>query len=156
MQETPGLSSSDVTSTIGFMLTLVGLIGTFFYVHLSNWLREILELNSKFEFNKVGDTEPRKQARLECRFQLRRLLNHIPLLVALVISVFIIAILIIARNLIAATQPQPAVIPYYKNAAIWFLIIYFGLTLYLLLHGYIVGFSLRYKLNPPSDPPVNP
>ena len=118
MQQGAPLTSPDVTATIGFMLTLVGLIGTFFYVQLSNWLREILELNSKFELNKVGDSEPRKQGRLECKFQLQRLLNHIPALIAVLISIFIIAVLAIARSLIAATQPQPAVVPYYKTAAI--------------------------------------
>lgn len=151
MAQTSSLSSSDVTATIGFMLTLVGLIGTFFYVHLSNWLREMLELKSKFELNSVGDTEPRRQARLECKFQLRRLLNHIPLLVALVISAFIIAVLYIAKSLIGATQPQPAVVPYYKTAAIWFLIIYFGLTSYLLIYGYVVGYRLKRRLNPQAN-----
>ena len=146
MLQGPPLTSPDVTATIGFMLTLVGLIGTFFYVQLSNWLREILELNSKYELNRVGETEARKQARLECKFQLRRLLNHIPALIAVLISIFIIAVLAIARNMIAATQPQPAVVPYYKTAAVWFLIIYFSLTIYLLLHGYIVGFQLKKKI----------
>jgi hypothetical protein len=55
MLQGPPLTSPDVTATIGFMLTLVGLIGTFFYVQLSNWLREILELNSKYELNRVGE-----------------------------------------------------------------------------------------------------
>jgi hypothetical protein len=146
MLQGPPLTSPDVTATIGFMLTLIGLIGTFFYVQLSNWLREILELNSKWELNKIGDTEPRKQGRLECKFQLRRLLNHIPALIAILISIFIIALIVIAKNLIAATQPQPAVVPYYKTAAIWFLIIYFSLTIYLLLHGYIVGYKLKKKI----------
>lgn len=146
MLQGPSLTSPDVTATIGFMLTLIGLIGTFFYVQLSNWLREILELNSKWELNKVGDTEARKQGRLECKFQLRRLLNHIPALMAILISIFIIAVIVIARNLIAATQPQPAVVPYYRTAAVWFLIIYFSLTIYLLLHGYIVGFQLKQKI----------
>lgn len=140
------LSASDVTATIGFMLTLVGLIGTFFYVHLSNWLREILELKSKYELNSVGNSEARKEGILECKFQLRRLLNHIPLLVAAVISFFIVEVVIIAKNLISAVQPEPPVIPYYESAAKYFLVVYFGLTLYLLLHGYIVAFWLRSKL----------
>src|SRR5262245_40787406 len=124
MIQTTPLTSSDVTATIGFMLTLVGLIGTFFYVHLSNWLRELLELRSKYELNKVGDTEPRKQGRLECRFQLRRLLNHVTLLVSIVISVFILVVVYLARQLMEATQPEPAVVPYYRTAAKVFLAIF--------------------------------
>ena len=146
MIQTTPLTSSDVTATIGFMLTLVGLIGTFFYVHLSNWLRELLELRSKYELNKVGDTEPRKQGRLECRFQLRRLLNHVTLLVSIVISVFILVVVYLARQLMEATQPEPAVVPYYRTAAKVFLAIYFGLTIYMLAFGYIVAFRLRKEL----------
>lgn len=146
MAQTVSLTPSDVTAAIGFMLTLVGLIGTFFYVHLSNWLREILELRSKYELNRVGDTEPRKQGRLECRFQLRRLLNHVTLLVSLVISFFILAVVYVAQQLIEAAQPEPAVVPYYRTAATVFLIIYFGLTVYMLAFGYSVAFRLRKDL----------
>lgn len=146
MAQTVSLTPSDVTAAIGFMLTLVGLIGTFFYVHLSNWLREILELRSKCELNSVGDTEPRKQGRLECRFQLHRLLNHVTLLVSLVISFFILFVLYMARKLIEAAQPEPAVVPYYRAAATVFLIIYFGLTVYMLGFGYYVAFRLRKEL----------
>ena len=146
MLEAAKLNASDVTATIGFMLTLVGLIGTFFYVHLSTWLREILELKSKYELNSVGNSETRKEGILECKYQLRRLFNHIPVLVAAVISFFIVEVVLIAKNLISAVQPQPPVVPYYQSAAKYFLIIYFGLTLYLLLHGYIVALWLRSKL----------
>ncbi len=146
MVEATKLNSSDLTATIGFMLTLVGLIGTFFYVHLSNWLRELLELKSKYDLNSVGNTEARKEGILECKYQLRRLLNHIPLLIAAVISFFIVEVVIIAKNLISAVQPLPPVVPYYESAGKYFLVIYFGLTVYLLLHGYIVAFWLRSKL----------
>jgi hypothetical protein len=146
MLEATRLNASDVTATIGFMLTLVGLIGTFFYVHLSTWLREILELKSKYDLNSVGTSAARENALLECRFQLRRLFNHIPILVTAVISFFILEVVNIAKNLISAAQPMPAVVPYYISAAKYFLVIYFGLTLYLLLHGYIIAFWLRYKL----------
>ena len=146
MAQTISLTPSDVTAAIGFMLTLVGLIGTFFYVHLSNWLREILELRSKYELNRVGDTEPRKQGRLECRFQLHRLFNHITLLVSLVISFFILVVVHVGQQLIAAAQPEPAIVPYYRTTATVFLLIYFGLTIYMLAFGYYVAFILRKEL----------
>ena len=144
------LTASDLTSAIGFMLTLVGLIGTFFYVHLSNWLREMLELKSKCDLNSVGDSDSRKQGRLECRFQLRRLLNHITLLVSIVISSFIVTLVLVARQMIEAANPQPAVVPYYKAAASVFLVIYFGLTTYMLAFGYFIAFRVRAKLKASS------
>lgn len=150
IQNPSSLSSGEVTATIGFFLTLVGLVGTFFYVHLSNWLRELLELKAKYDLNKVGETESRKEGRLECKFQLKRLLNHIPLLIATVLSLFIVALWCTARGLIAAATPQPLVIPYYAKAAKYFLVIYFGLTTYLLLHGYILAFLLRQNMKKTS------
>lgn len=145
-QQTVALSSSDVTSTIGFMLTLIGLIGTFFYVHLSNWLREVLELKAKYKLNSVGDTERRQEGRLECKFQLRRLLNHIPILVSLAITGFILIVCRLGARLLSQIQPEPAVAPYYREATTYFLWVYFGLSIYFLIHGYAVAFYLRYKL----------
>lgn len=142
----PVLVSSDVTAAIGFFLTLTGLIGTFFYIHLSTWLREMLELKSKCDLNAVGDSEPRKQGRLECRFQLRRLLNHLPLVISAVISVFIVLMVGLGSRLIAACTPEPAVAPYYRAAATYFLWVYFAMTVYLLIHGYWVGLLVRAKL----------
>ena len=139
-------SSGEVTATIGFLLTLVSLVGTLFYVHLSNWLRELLEVKAKYELNKVGETESRRQGRIECRFQLRRLFNHVPLLISVVLSVFIALLCGVAQDLIAVAMPRPPVIPYYVRAATFFLIIYFGLTAYLLVHGYLVAFFLHRNL----------
>lgn len=142
------IGTSDMTATVGFLLTLVSLTGTFFYVHLSNWLREILELQAKYELNRVGDTESRKQGRLECRFQLKRLFNHIPLLISIVVTAFLFLIAGVASDLISAVAPQPLIVPYYRRAGVIFLIIYTVLTLYLLLYGYVVAYVLHRKLKP--------
>jgi hypothetical protein len=146
MQTHSTLSTSDVTACIGFFLTLTGLIGTFFYVHLSNWLREILELKSKYDLNSVGDQEQRKEGRLECKFQLRRLFNHIPALISLVISLLIVALTCLSLKLIHEISPEPVVASYYKTAGLYFLIAYFSLTIYMLIHGYLVAFGLKKHL----------
>jgi|SRR5882724_2217601 len=146
MQQNTLITNSDITSAIGFMLTLIGLIGTFFYVHLSTWLREVLELKAKYKLNSVGDSEPRKEGRLECKFQLRRFLNHIPLLVSIAITGFILLVCNLGSELLKSIQPEPPIASYYRTASTYFLFIYFGLTIYFLLHGYLVAFWLRKKL----------
>ncbi len=142
------ISGTEVTTAIGFFLTLVGLLGTFFYVHLSNWLREILELKAKYDLNSKGDTEDRRKAVLECRFQLRRLLNHIPLLVAILISTFIGVLAWNATALIDSLQPRPLLMTYYVRVGTTFLLIYAALTLYLLVYGYTTGYQIHRALNP--------
>lgn len=140
------ITSSELTSTIGFFLTLTSLLGTFFYVHLSNWFREILELKSKYDENSVGD-ERRKQARIECRFQLKRLLNHVPLLVSVVITVFILVMLYLVFEMVSSMPSRPAIINYYVPAFLCFLGTYIVLTTYFLVYGYTVALRLRTRMN---------
>jgi len=137
------IATSEITATIGFFLTLTSLLGTYFYVHLSTWFRELLELNSKWEENSVGMEEFRKRARTECRFQLKRQLNHVPILISGILTAFIISMIVISSNLIASVTPRPAILNYYTTAFVIFFITYIVLTLYFLIHGYIIAFKLR-------------
>jgi hypothetical protein len=142
------ITTSEVTTAIGFFLTLTGLLSTFFYVQLSNWFREILELKSKYDENKVGDDERRRYARVECKFQLKRLFNHVPILVSAVITVFILEINYLASALITSVLPRPILFDYYETAFRLFIISYFVLTLYFLIHGYWIALNLRNAMKP--------
>ena len=145
-------ATSELTAAIGFFLTLTGLLSTFFYVHLSNWFREILELQSKYDENKKGDDDRRRYARVECRFQLKRLLNHVPILVSGVITVFILVMTYLALTMIASVSPRPLIFDYYQIAFLIFLIAYFALTLYFLIHGYWIAFQLRAQMQSQMQP----
>lgn len=141
------IATSEITATIGFFLTLTSLLGTYFYVHLSTWFRELLELNSKWEENSVGEDEYRKRARIECRFQIKRYLNHVPLLVSSILTAFIIAMGIISNQLIASVTPRPVIFNYYRIAFGLFFITYIVLTLYFLIHGYILAWRLNSAIS---------
>ena len=140
------IPTSELTSSIGFFLTLTSLLGTFFYVQLSNWFREILELESKYQENSVGDDERRRQARIECRFQLRRLLNHVPALVSTIITSFIFTMLYIVSKMVASVSPRPIILNYYEPAFWCFLATYLLLTLYFLIHGYTIAFKIKKRI----------
>ena len=145
------MTTSEILTSIGFFLTLVGLLGTFFYIHLSNWFRDILELQSKFKENEVGDQDYRRHAIVECKYQLKRVLNHVPLLVSIIISSFIIVLTTMAWNMINYLDPRPLIFSYYESAIMWFLVAYFSLTLYFLIHGYSIAYILRKKLFKKSE-----
>jgi hypothetical protein len=140
------LSPSDLSSTFGFFLTLTSLLGTFFYVHLSNWFREILELREKVELNSAGDDEPRKRALIECRFQLKRLRNHVTVVVSVVITLFIVVMFVIACVMISALGQIPSFVPYYEAAFFAFFGTYLVLTLYFLIRGYVTASAIRRML----------
>jgi len=59
--------STEALSVIGFFLTLVSLLGSFFYIHLSDWLREVVALEAKWDVNKIGTD--RDDAQIECRYE---------------------------------------------------------------------------------------
>jgi len=139
-------TTSDLTAAIGYFLTLTGLLSTFFYVHLSNWFREILELQSKYDENKTGDEERRRNARVECRFQLKRLLNHVPILISVIMTIFISTMTILAFIMIGSINPCPVIFVYYAIAFLVFIIAYFVLTLYFLIHGYIIAFHISAQM----------
>lgn len=147
MQQSP--SFSELVSTVGFFLTLTGLLGTFFYVHLSNWFRDILELETKYELNAVGDDQKREQARIECRFQLRKSFNHVTALVSLIITSFICVMSYFAWRMIPPSAPgRHPLFAYYEIAFLCFFVTYLGLTLYFLIYGYCKAYRLQNKIEP--------
>jgi hypothetical protein len=141
------VSTTEVQTAINFFLTLISIIGTFFYVQLSNWYRELLEVEEKFKLNKHGDEHEDKRARLECRFQLNRLYNHVPALVSALVSVFLVVIGLLALSLGTQLQPGPQILPYYWIAGGVFYAIYLFLTAYFLIKGYRLGWQLKVEID---------
>jgi len=135
---------SEVAAAIGFLLTLVGLLGSFFAIHLSNWFRELLELKAKYEQHRASEAPKSIDAVTEVRYQLRRLSNHVPLLVAIVISAFIALVASIAFPL--ADGHPGTILDVYRRALCAFLLFYGILTVYFLIAGYWVALSLRRAL----------
>jgi len=132
-------------SVIGLYLTLAGLLGTFFYVHLSNWLQSLLRLQAKWQVNKRGtDTEQRSAIR-ECRFELKGLFNHIPIVVALGISGFIGLLSRDALDMLSEV-PGDALAQRLTSILCAFLWLYFLLTLYLLIHGFVLGAIMNHQM----------
>ena len=50
----PVVTLVNPLSMVGLMLTLAGLVGTFFYIQLSGWLRDVQALHAKIDLNKLG------------------------------------------------------------------------------------------------------
>lgn len=145
MQQMP--SFSETVSTIGFFLTLTGLLGTFFYVHLSNWFRDILELECKYEENAKGEDERRRQGRIECKFQLRKLFNHVTWLISLIITTFLGLMACLAWQVIPHSPDRNPLFGYYETAFKWFFATYLLLTLYFLISGYGKACRLHRRIN---------
>jgi H+/Cl- antiporter ClcA len=142
---TPTVLASQSIAAIGTFLTLTSLLGTFFYVQLSTWLRDLLTLRSKFDLNEGGTTPDEQKALREVRYTLKGLFNFLPLLVTIAISAFIG---FAAWNAFAILEPFRAGDPIaarLADALCVFLVIYTILIVFLLIRGYLIGWNLSKK-----------
>ncbi len=130
------LSTSDVLSVIGFFLTLIGLIGSFFYIHLSDWYREVLALETKWALNKAGDEDAQKAARRECRYEAGKTAGWTTLLTSLVVTVFILLVFTLSLLLWINHAERSFEWNYIGVAGASFLLIYLGMTAFFLISGY--------------------
>lgn len=138
---------SNAFTVLGLFLTLISLLGTFFYVHLSNWYRDMLSLRDKWDLNSRVNLEEEKQARRECRYEIRGLYNFVTLTVTLVISAFIFLVTILsALILIPELRVDPLAV-HLCIALTAFVITYVTFTTFFLVQGYRIGRSLRQQID---------
>jgi hypothetical protein len=101
------MTPPDPLSSIGFLLTLAGLIGSFFYLQLSQWLRDLLALERKAELNRPGATEAQLQALVECKAEFRGLSAWHTHVVNLAVIAFVVFVLALGLGIIAEAPPGP-------------------------------------------------
>jgi hypothetical protein len=142
---TPVLASQNIAA-IGTFLTLTSLLGTFFYVQLSTWLRDLIVLKAKFDLNADGNLPDETKAVREVRYALPGVYNTLPILVAAAITGFIA---FAAWNAFAILQPfrgQDQIADRLAAALCVFLTIYVVLIIYLLIRGYVIGAEISRRL----------
>jgi hypothetical protein len=133
-------------SIIGIFLTLVGLLGSFFYIHLSSWFRDLIALQNKWELNKIGGTPEEIEAQRECRYALRGLYNYVPGLVAGVITLFIGLVSGFILNYLFSIEVSGPLSSVLWVVFLAFLATYFTLTLYFLIAGYRTGARINAEI----------
>jgi hypothetical protein len=129
------LTSTDALSVIGFFLTLVGLLGSFFYIHLSDWLREVIALETKWRINRAGDDK--KAVRRECRYEIEQVANWTTLLTSVMVTTFVILVFVLGALLWLAQPEKNAAWTYIGLAGAGFMTIYLVMICYLLGSGYV-------------------
>jgi len=132
-------------SVVGILLTLASLLGTFFYVHLSQWLRDLAALDRKYDLNQLKGTEPEKRAIVECKVELKRLDAWPNYFVNLIVFAFVVFIIIIALQLTDAARTDPSQPTVYL--ALWvFGIVFTILSVALFLIGWQSAANLKKRL----------
>jgi len=137
---------SDALSVIGFFLTLIGLVGSFFYIHLSDWYRKVVALATKWEISRSGDDPDQKAGRRECRYEVEEVAGWTTLITSLVVTGFVLFMFLLSVVL-WLTQPERSdVWAYIAIAGVGFLLVYLGMTVGLLVAGYARAGRVRAEI----------
>ncbi len=136
---------SDALSMFGFFLTLAGLLGSFFYIHLGDWYRQVLALRVKWEINKLGDDPYLKAGRRECRYEAEQIASGVmaTLITSIVVTLFLLLIAVLAALLWLAEPDKSGEWMYIAIAGVGFLAIYLTMTSFFVIAGYSMAFKVR-------------
>ena len=140
------VQSSDALSVIGFFLTLIGLVGSFFYIHLSDWYRKVVSLATKWEINRYGDDPDQKAGRRECRYEVEEVAGWTTLITSLVVTGFVVFIFLLSVVLWLTEPEKSDAWAYIGIAGVGFLLVYLGMTAGLLVAGYCKATKVRGEI----------
>ena len=136
------MTPANPLSVVGLMLTLSSLLGSFFYLQLSSWVRDILAVRSKADLNQFAGTSDEKKAMRECAVEVDKLLNWPTYLVNSVVIVFIITVTMIALCMLEGAKTDPLHGPV-QLAFILFLIVFIALSVILFGYGIYQGMGVK-------------
>lgn len=128
------MTDTNPLTLVGLVLTLASLVGSFFYIQLSQWLRDLLAVAAKIELYSHGDNPDKDKALLEARIENRKLSSWHLLLTNAVIIAFVCYLVVIGLKLIDAAQADPSY-PVIRQAFVIFGLIFAGLSIVLFLFG---------------------
>lgn len=138
-------------SLLSPLLTLAGLVGSFFYIQLSQWLRDLVALRQKVELNRFAGDEAQKRAIIECRIEYRRLATWHTYAVNLSVIAFVLFILVLGLLMIRSAAADPMYD--YLAIALWvFLAVFVGLASVLFWLGHRNAVAIGAILEPKRAP----
>ena len=142
----PPDQSTDALSIIGFFLTLAGLLGSFFYIHLSDWYRDVSVLEVKWKINRFGDEPDKKAARRECRYEVEKISSWTILLTTGVVTSFILFVAILSTILWQSEPDKNQAWLFIGLAGLAFLAVYLATTAYFIYAGYKKATNLKQQI----------
>jgi hypothetical protein len=141
------MNSANPLTTVGLMLTLAGLMGTFFNIQLTQWLRDVKALAQKVVLNPNPSTDPEKKILIECKVELAKLANWQTYMVNL--AVFLLVVFLLGNGLVMIVSASAD--PIYPNVrlALWvFLGVFVAASSGLFLDGFCTARTIRSTIYP--------
>jgi hypothetical protein len=129
------------------MLTLAGLVGSFFNIQLSQWLRDLAALAQKVKLNKAQGSESQQKAIVECKIELEKLDNTQTYVINALVLIFVVFVLVNGLAMIGSASADP-LYPHIHLALWVFLAFFVGVSLWLTYDGWRIAKHLRTELAP--------
>ncbi len=133
---------AEETTVVGLYLALVGLLGSFFWVSLSSWVRDLVSLKARAEHHTTGAGDA--QERLKVKHEVKGLGDWTTGATTLAVSAFVLFLL--AKALDLANNATGDLNDNLESALWFFLTIYIVLTLFLLGRGYWLANQIKHQL----------
>jgi hypothetical protein len=136
---------TDPFSVVDLTFTLSGLLGSYFYLQLSEWTRDALVLKSKSDLNKSAATTEQRNAMREIRLEVQKTIawpNYIvnALVIAFVVGATLDSLVMLCR---ARTDP---LYPYLNNLILVFLGLFIFLAGLLWWTGHNAAMSIQGEI----------
>ena len=126
--------NANPIATVGLMLTLAGLVGSFFSIQLSQWLRDLIALQTKTNLNKAAGNEAQVRAIYECKVEYKKLTNFSTYLLHFLITLFVFFVLWNGLDIAALASSDP-IYPKVRLALIVFFAFFAIMSVWLIGSG---------------------
>ncbi len=137
--------NTNPLNTVSLMLTLAGLVGSFFNIQLSQWLRDLMAISQKAELNGLQGDDAQRKAIVECRVELRRLANWQTYVGNLLVLGFVVFVLIDGLAMIASASADP-LYPNIDLALRVFLVFFVLISAWMMLNGWLIAKKLKVEI----------
>ncbi|SIT77242.1 hypothetical protein [Microbacterium sp. RU33B] len=103
------MSDVNPLSIVGLLLTLASIIGTFFYLQLSQWLRDLLALDQKVLLSRdLSTPDQQDRVQFESRVELKRLDNVPTTIVNGTVIAFVVFVWVLSIAMIQSASADPS------------------------------------------------
>ena len=137
--------NTNPLTTVGLMLTLAGLVGSFFNIQLSQWLRDLVALAQKVKLNKAQGNDAQQKAIVECKIEFKKLANTQTYVINALVLLFVVFVLVNGLVMIHSADADP-LYPYIHLALWVFLVFFVGVSLWLFFDGARIVKGVRTDL----------
>lgn len=142
----PVVATNPLT-TVSLLLTLAGLVGSFFNIQLSQWLRDLAALEQKVQLNRAQGDDKQRWAIVESHIELKRLSNGVTYAVSLGVVAFVLFVLV--DGLLMIRLACDDLLYPFIAAALWVFLAFFVIaSALLLIAGYLCAGRVRASLSP--------